>query len=127
MRTLFSLLAALMLTFGLATAVSAQDSDEPVATNEGEEESAVAGDAAAADTAEGEVAVADDVVAVDTDDADDGDDNGDDGDDGGTTAPPTNLPKTGIGAVGGAGTGLLAAIVGLFATATAAVSMRLRR
>ncbi len=124
MRTLFSLLAALMLTFGLATAVSAQDTDAPVATDEGEEESAVAGDAAAADTAEGEVAVADDVVAVDTDDADDGDDNGDDG---GTTAPPTNLPKTGIGAVGGAGTGLLAAIVGLFATATAAVSMRLRR
>jgi len=133
MRTLFSLMAALLLTFGLATAVSAQEDDAstdeaPAVTNEGDEETASAGDAAAADTEEGEVAVADDVVAVDTDD-DGGDDNGGDdgGDDGAPAAPPTNLPTTGVGAFGGAGTGILAAIFGLFATASAAVSMRLRR
>lgn len=129
MRTLFSLLAALVLTFGLATAVSAQDDDAddaPTVTNEGDEESATAGDAAAADTDEGEVATAGDATAVDVDDADD--DGGDDGgDDGAPAAPPTNLPTTGVGAIGGAGTGILAAIFGLFATASAAVSMRLRR
>lgn len=136
MRTIFTaLVAALLLTFGVATAVVAQDdtsteTDSDVSvTNDGDEESATAGDASAADTDEGETATAGDVTATDTDDDDDTSTPGDGGSGTTTTTTTTatNLPRTGVGSAGAANAGLLVALFGLAAVGLGAAAWRLRR
>ena len=129
MRTMLTaLIAALLLTFGVATAVAAQDAEEtpegPTATSTDGVDTAAAGDAVAVDDDCDEAATAGAVVAVDDDDeceeapAPQAPR---------TTTTTTNLPRTGAGAtVGGQGS-LLVALFGVAAVAFAAAAYRLRR
>ena len=130
MRTIFTaLVAALLLTFGVATAVAAQDAEAtaeagPAATSTDGTDTAAAGDAVAVDDDCDEAATAGDAVAVDDDDECEVPAPAPQTP--GTTKPPTNLPRTGVGASGGANAGLLVTLFGA-AVGLGAAAWRVRR
>ena len=135
MRTMLTaLIAALLLTFGVATAVAAQEDAEataegPTAVSTDDVDTAAAGDAVAIDDDCDEAATAGAAVAVDDDDeceeapAPQAPETPRTT----TTTTTTNLPRTGAGAtVAGQGS-LLVALLGVAAVTMAAAAYRLRR